>query len=175
MLEAQKITIRGHVYQSIPFGAARQLKLLPGVLRLLSGPVASFVDILKGLPLEDLSAKHKARKADAGRLSAADLDVSAILAGVKGAAIRDGMVALADYLESEDGLILNLLRDTHRMKGRHQTDGLESCADDFDRVFQSDFLSLGMVLAWVIKVNFAPFLPSDFAQLDARTPKNSGS
>lgn len=162
MLNAQKMTIRDNTYQTIPFGAKRQLDLLPGVLRLLSGPVGSLIESVKGLgngPLQSVLEKKKAGQ----KVTAADIDVAPLLAGLKGDAIRAGLVGIADELDNGGkDLIFDLLRDTHRMKGRNQTDGLESCAEDFDTVFQGDLLSLVMVLAFVLKVNYAPFLPSGF-------------
>jgi len=159
-----KKTIRGNQYLTKPFGAKHQLKLLPGVLRMLSGPVGSLVDSLKSLaggPLQDLAA---AQRAKGEKLTAADLkglDVSKLAGALKGDAIRAGLVALADELEGGGAdLIMDLLRDTIRMKGTSRDAGFDSCQDDFDTVFQSDFLALIQVLAWVVQVNYAPFLPS---------------
>ncbi len=158
-----KMTIRGNQYQCIPFGAKRQLDLLPGVLRILSGPIGSLLESAKGLldgaDIQALIAKKKAGE----KIGAADIDVASVLAGLKGDAIRAGLVGIADELDNGGkDLIFELLRDTHRMKGRNQTDGLESCADDFDTVFQGDLLSLVLVLGFSLKVNYAPFLPSGF-------------
>lgn len=156
MLDSKKKVIKGRTFHTMPFGARRQLALLPGVLRLLSGPVGTLVEALKGLAGED---GPLAKMQAGGTVTAKDIEIGPILTALKGEALTTGLRAIADELENGgDELIMELLRDTTRMKGQKQTDGLESCADDFDTVFQGDFLTLLQVLAFVLKVNFAPFL-----------------
>lgn len=159
-------TIRGRRYMTIPFGARTQLKFLPDVLSLIAGPFGAAVESFKNL--DPAAFKDAVEKKRAGKkVGAEDLDVMALLGGIDGAAIREGVLSLAQQLEEhgpngpdDQGLILELLGNTYAMKGRKRTDGIESCRDDFDQVFQSDFLSLFQVLAWVVQVNYAPFSDS---------------
>ena len=138
MHNEKKKEIRKNTYMTIPYGASKQLDMLPGVMRLLAGPIGSLLETLKGL--DGLSAST---------------EVATVLEGVRGAAVQEGLIALADQLESGGrDLIFDLLGNTYRMKGRKQSDGLESCTDEFDTVFQGDFLSLVLVLAWVLKENY---------------------
>lgn len=164
MHNTQKTTIQGRTYTTIPFGAERQLKLLPGVLRLLAGPAGSLVDMLKGLgsgPFQQIQE----RKAAGQKVTFADLDASELLGSLHGPTIAAALLSVATELENGGSdLIKELLRDTHRMRGKNQADGLDSCSDDFDRVFEGDLFTMFKVTAWVVKVNYGNFLNSGSAK-----------
>jgi hypothetical protein len=175
MLDAQTTVIRGRTFQTIPFGARRQLELLPGVLRLTSGPLGALIESAKGLgggPLKDIIERKRAGE----RITAESVDVEPILKALNGDALRAGLLAIAAELEGGGlDLFLALLRDTHRLRGKSQHDGLESCADDFDTVFASDLMTLAQVLVFVVRVNYAPFLTSSSGKSDSPTAKKRAS
>ena len=125
-------TIGGRKYSTTlyPAGVAFD-EHIPYVIRLAKGPIGVTLDMLRSLVRHGLSG-----------------------ADVPGSEMREGLGALADEIASGGSAkVCALLAFTQvdRPSG-----GQANCSDEFDEVFQGRYAHLCEVLAWVLKVNFAP-------------------
>ncbi len=126
-------TIGGRTYSTTlyPAGVAFD-EHIPYIIRLAKGPIGVTLDMLRSLVRHGLSG-----------------------ADVPGSEMREGLGALADEIASGGSAkVCALLAFTfvERPKGG----GKANCSSEFDEVFQGRYAHLCEVLAWVLKVNFAP-------------------
>lgn len=161
---AKYVTLDGTKYMTIPFGADRQLDLLPGVLRLMSGPFGTIIETIKGLgsgPLADLLKNRQPGE----KITAKDIDIPTVLGALKGDVMATALVGLANQLDNGGkAVIKDLLANTYAFKGPARSDGLLNCKDDFDEAFASNLHRMFRVVLWSVQVNYAPFLPSVFGK-----------
>ena len=140
--------IRGHRYTTTLYPAGEGFNHLPYLLKLLSGPSGIVVDFVRGMI--------------AGGVDVAD---------TRGAEFRDGLQHLAEQLVLHGGA--KKVRELLAHTTVKLEDGEKSCSTDFDTVFQGRYAALVQVLAWVLEVNYAPFLRENWRTLWASAQKLS--
>lgn len=131
-----KKTIDGHRYTTTLYPAGEGFDLLPMILEVAKGPVALGVETLQAVLMQVRDPT-----------SQRDLSPHEV---------RQSMSALAQAIVAHGGSskVREMLAHTRVQVGEQY----KSCERDFDFVFQGRQPTLFKVLAWVLEVNFAPFL-----------------
>jgi len=148
-----KKTINGVAYQTTQLGASRQLKLLPVVLRFISGPLGLLATQLTPDKIKEIKAAVEAK----------DESKAVSMLNIDGASLTSLVLGVADLLEKDSDAIFDLLEDTFAIQAGKPVNLGDPAG--FDIVFNGRFVDLVKVLIWVGQINFAGFSGSD-------TPRN---
>lgn len=141
--------IDGQRYTTVLYPAGEGFNHLPYILDILSSPAGLTLDAIVGL----------AKSLDPGKVS------------ITGAQLRDAVESLSLHIADHGGAdkIRDLLAHTTitvKSKGREVV--TRQVSHDFDSCFQGRYSHMLKVLAWVLEVNFAPFLQDALANAFTR-------
>lgn len=127
--------IDGLHFETTIYPSSKAIDLMPFMISLASGPAGVLTDLLKSMGM-------------GGALQAGD---------TSGREVREGLLTLAEQIVKHGGA--RKLREILELTLLVPASGPAlNCAQAMDEVFQGRITTLIKVVAWVLEVNFAPFL-----------------
>lgn len=123
----------GHRFETDLYPSGKAIDLMPFMVSLAAGPAGIVTDLLKSMTL-------------GGQLQAGD---------TSGREVREGLITLAEQVVKHGGAqkLRDVLSHTWALG-----DARRNCGADMDLIFQGRITTLIKVVAWVLEVNYAPFL-----------------
>jgi len=126
-------TLDGQRFETTLYPSGKAIDLMPFMISLAAGPAGVVTDLLKSMTV-------------GGQLQAGD---------TSGREVRESLLTLAEQIVKHGGAnkLREILSHTHALG-----EVKRSCGQDMDVIFQGRIMLLIKVVAWVLEVNYAPFL-----------------
>jgi hypothetical protein len=128
-----EVTLDGQRFETTLYPSGKAIDLLPFMISLAAGPAGVVTDLLKSMTM-------------GGQLTAGD---------TSGREVRESLLTLADQIVKHGGSakLREILSHTYALGEVKRNAG-----QDMDVIFQGRLMLQIKVVAWVLEVNYAPFL-----------------